>query len=382
MGREGDRAHRGVLLPAGLRRDRGAPRHRGRAAHGRRYEPREPAVGRGRGDDPHRQPRRRRARREPRLPGVLRQRLQRHPGARPVRVGDHDRADRRRARQAARRPPARAPRRDLSAHARRHVRGRPGPGRVRRPRGHDARAAGGVRDLRQLRRGGAPLGAGARGHARGAAQARRAVRPARGGAAIRAPPLRDRRAVGPRPDAGRDVQAAQRLWARQARRAVARERAGVGPGGRRRAERDGGPRRRRGHRAQAPQAAEERRLRARRRRPGLGQPGARLPDGAAAPPHARGDRRAPSGPHPRAARPSARRLAARALGRARRARARRDGRAAPRATAASRERIRSPRSRRPRRSISHVPTGSATWPTSWSAASTTPCSTRAAPSRS
>ncbi len=42
---------------------------------------------------------------------------------------------------------------------------------------------------------------------------------------VRAAAVRDRRALRPRPDAGRDVQAAQRLRARRARRALARPRA-------------------------------------------------------------------------------------------------------------------------------------------------------------
>ena len=59
------------------------------------------------------------------------------------------------------------------------VRLRPRPDRVRRDLGHDERPARRVRDVLELRRGRAPLGPRARGHARGAAQARRAVRPHR-----------------------------------------------------------------------------------------------------------------------------------------------------------------------------------------------------------
>ena len=81
-----------------------------------------------------------------------------------------------------------------------------------------------LRDVLELRRGRAPLGARARGHARGAAQARPAVRPDRERPPLRAAPVRDRRALRPRPDAGRDVQAAKRLRARRARRALARRR--------------------------------------------------------------------------------------------------------------------------------------------------------------
>ena len=74
----------------------------------------------------------------------------------------------------------------------------------------------------ELRRGRPPLRARARRHARGAAQARPAVRPHRARAPLRAAPVRDRRPVRPRADAGRDVQAAQRLRPRRARRALAR----------------------------------------------------------------------------------------------------------------------------------------------------------------
>ena len=65
------------------------------------------------------------------------------------------------------------------------------------------------------------------GHARGAAQARPAFRPDRAGPPLRAAALRARRALGSWPDAGRDVQAAQRLRPRRPRRAVDLERARV-----------------------------------------------------------------------------------------------------------------------------------------------------------
>ena len=76
---------------------------------------------------------------------------------------------------------------------------------------HDDGRAGGLRVLRRLRRGRAPLRPRARRHDGGPAQARPAVRAHRAGAAVRRAPLRDRRALRPRPDAGRDVPAAQRL---------------------------------------------------------------------------------------------------------------------------------------------------------------------------
>ena len=78
------------------------------------------------------------------------------------------------------------------------------------------------------------------------------------------------------------------------------------------------------------EAVQVRRLRARRRGPGLGQPRPRLPDGAAAAAHARGDRGAPSRAAARPARAPARGLGARPLLRARRRRARRRRRSLPR----------------------------------------------------
>ncbi len=57
--------------------------------------------------------------REPRLPGVLRERVQRHARARPVRLGGDARVDRGAAGDPPRRASARPPRRHLSVHARR-----------------------------------------------------------------------------------------------------------------------------------------------------------------------------------------------------------------------------------------------------------------------
>ena len=134
---------------------------------------------------------------------------------------------------------------------------------------------------------------------------------------------------------------------------------------------------------QAGEAAEERRLRPRRRRPRLGQPRPRLPDGGAASSHPRGDRRAPSRADPAPARAPARRLAARALVRARARSC--SGPRGERQLADGRGRGRGPArapSRRPRPATCCAPTASSTSPTSWSAASTTPSSTRAARSRS
>ena len=200
--------------------------------------------------------------------------------------------------------------------------------------------------------------------------------------ALRAASLRDRRPVRSRADAGRDVQAAQRLWPRRARGALAAARRGRRVRRRRRAACDGRARRERGHRDQAEEASEERRLRSRGGGPGLRQSRPDLPDVRAAPADARGDRRAASEADPRTARAPARRLAPRGIARARPARARRVGQ--------SRARARSSRGRRPaRRLLTRAPpstccarTASRTSRTSWSAASTTPSATRAAPSRS
>ena len=129
--------------------------------------------------------------------------------------------------------------------------------------------------------------------------------------------------------------------------------------------------------------AEERRLRPGRRRARLGQPRARLPDGGAPPADARGDRRAAPRARPRAARasrtsagcssapPSTAPVALGASGAHYLAEGRDRGRGPARALLAHRA-----------RSTCCAPTASSTSPTSWSAASTTPSSTRAAPSRS
>ena len=95
------------------------------------------------------------------------------------------------------------------------------PDRLRRPPGHDEGPSRDLRDVLELRRGRPSLGPRAGRHARGAAQARPAVRPDRGGPRLRTAALCARRPLRPRPDAGLDFQAAQRLRARRARRALA-----------------------------------------------------------------------------------------------------------------------------------------------------------------
>ena len=122
--------------------------------------------------------------------------------------------------------------RHLSVPPRCDVRDRSRPDRLRRPHGHDARAASRLRHVLELRRGRAPLRARTGRHSGGAAQARRAVRPNRPRTPLRAATVRDRRALGSRTDARRNVQAAQRVRARRSRRALSRARSG--PEGRRR----------------------------------------------------------------------------------------------------------------------------------------------------
>ncbi len=135
------------------------------------------------------------------------------------------------------------------------------------------------------------------GHARGAAQARPAVRPDRPRPTVRAAPVRDRRPLRPRPDAGRDLQAAQRLRPRRAR-ASARSPGGASTASpaatsrtRWSATRSARPPAR--ARARRRSAGQERRLRPGRRRARVGQPRPRLPDGGEASADAGGDRRAP-----------------------------------------------------------------------------------------
>ena len=130
------------------------------------------------------------------------------------------------------------------------------------------------------------------------------------------------------------------------------------------------------------EAAQERRLRPGRRRARLGQPRARLPDGGAPPADARGDRGAAPAARARPPRAPPRRLAARPLVRARGGRARRPRRPLPRG--------RPRRGRGPARAVlAHRAAAPAAHRRLRArrrhhgrAASTTPSSTRAAPSRS
>ena len=108
LGREGDGDDDDLLGAARLRRDR-APPCGSRAAPRRRREPRQPALGRGRPLHPHGEPDGGGEEGEPRLPGLPRQRLQRHPRLRPPLLGGRARALGLEPRQAARRAAAGAP---------------------------------------------------------------------------------------------------------------------------------------------------------------------------------------------------------------------------------------------------------------------------------
>ena len=93
LGGEGDRDDDDVLGAAGLRGDRAPARDRHRPARRRRRQPRQPALRRGGGRDPHRQPDGRGEAVQSRLPRVPRQRRQRHAHARPLHLGGHPRVD-------------------------------------------------------------------------------------------------------------------------------------------------------------------------------------------------------------------------------------------------------------------------------------------------
>ena len=202
-------------------------------------------------------------------------------------------------------------------------------------------------------------------------------------AALRAAPVRDRRALRPRPDAGRDVQAAQRLRARRARRALARPARtcrGLAGGDE--------------QSAMVQHAVDEATGARRGKRPkndasgrevvvlGSGNLGlVYLMERTHRLTLEEIDERHPELIPALRAHPHIGWLLVRSA-RARRARARRRAACATSTTAASRARTRSRRSRRPRRGTSRARTASATWPTSWSAASTTRRSTRGARSRS
>ena len=361
-----------------------APRDRRRAAGRRRREPRQPALRRGRRDDPHRQPHRGREARQPRLPRVPRQRLQRHARRSCCSCWEIVLES-----TAA----LRAARRDV------------------RPRGH----RGGiyplmrgamcviVRDLivfgvlTDMMRGRPAVYATFSSYDEVAHHS--GLERADTLEALRKLDQQFGRIARARRYAPRPYEIVVLSDHGQTQGATFKQRNGYGLDelverslgqaavvGHRRAAtsstRWSGTRSTRRPAASAKKRAEERRLRPRRRRARLGQPRARLPDGGEAAADARGDRRAPSRAAPGAARAPAHRLAARALRRARRGRARRAAAPTTSTRTASRARTRSRRSRPPRRGTCCARTASRTSPTSWSAASTTRRSTRAARSRS
>ena len=158
---------------------------------------------------------------EPRLPQLLRERVQRHPGAGAVLLRGGPGVGGRDPRHPPRRAAAGPPGRQVPVHQGRDVRGRARPDRARCALGHDARAGRGVCHLLELRRGRPPLRPGAGRHAGGAAQARRAVRADHARMPLRAAALPDRGALRPRSDAGRHLPPAQRLRAGRPRAPLA-----------------------------------------------------------------------------------------------------------------------------------------------------------------
>ena len=200
--REGARGGHGLQPPEGHHRDPAAHQRRQRPAGRRRGEPGQHVLG-GRPPHPPDPQQRHRARAREggsRLLRLLREPLLAHADDR----ADGERHDPREVGVDQRAPPGRAParppRRALSAGARvddrdpaRSRRDGAALGRLRGP-------AGGLLDLRRLRRDRPPLRHRAPGDPAGAGAARPAVPPARAGHRRRAPALRARRALRPRPD--------------------------------------------------------------------------------------------------------------------------------------------------------------------------------------
>ena len=158
-----------------------------------------------------------------------------------------------------------------------------------------------------------------------------------------------------------------------------------GHGGRRgrRAGRDGRARPGRGDRPhETEEEAEERRLRRRRRGARLGQSRPDLPHGGAPPDDARGDRRAPPEAPARAYASTPTSAGCSSAQRPTAQWCSEPGASTISPAARSRAKTHWRTSRRTRRSTSHAPTALRTPRTSSSAASTTPTSTKAAPSRS
>ena len=348
-------------------------------------EPRQPALGRGRGSHSHRQPHGRREAREPGLSRVLRQRVQRHAIARPVRVGGHPRVDGFAPRDPPRRAPERPPRRHLPVPAGRDVRDRPRPDRVRRAHGRDARhARPSTPRSRATTRSHTTRGSSGRTRSKRFASSTSSSAASSARCATRRAPTRSScsRITGRRKE--------RRSSSATATGSTSSSSARSSTGASRRSPTATSRTRWSGSRSARPPAArrsvqearEARRLGQARHRARLGKPRTDLADGGATQAHARGDRRASSAADPGTPRAPARRLAARPVLGARSRRTRSCRRPLPRRR---HRRGRGPArslSLRTRRVICCAPTGSRTWPTSWSAASTTRISKRAVPSRS
>ena len=150
LGREGERQADDVFRAWRLLGDRAAA-HQRFGSPGRRWdEPRESALGRCGGGDPDGESHRRRAEGESRLPGVLRERTQRHAGR-----GALHRRGRHRdlgcsSPAPTRHPAARTPGRDLSARARGDVRVPPRPHRLLGDLGRSPRSSRHLRDALRL----------------------------------------------------------------------------------------------------------------------------------------------------------------------------------------------------------------------------------------
>ena len=209
--------------------DRAGPLRRQRPARPQRLELRQPVLRRrraGRADDERRRP----AQGGPHRRRLLRLLLAARPGDE-----DDDRGDRRDRTRAAGGEPATAPGCRASRRARlgvrpaAHVHHGHHPRRVGAGR-HQRHVRGAGHDLRRharLRRGRPPLRARTGRRAGRAARPRPPGRPHRAHRDVDAAAVQDRRAVRPRPDAGRDLRAAHRPDAGRARRRAVR-RGGLG----------------------------------------------------------------------------------------------------------------------------------------------------------
>ena len=270
----------------------------------------------------------------PGLPGVLRERTQRHAGAGALRGGGRARALGRGAPATARCAAARTPRRNVSVPARGDVRRRPRPDRVLGHLGHASRPSRRLRDALELRRGRAPLGSRAPRHARSAPQARQAARPDRT-RAVATPRARTRSSSSPttgRRRARRSGSATGTGWTTSFATRSRHGRCRRCSEATRTRPRSGSRSRRHGTPSAAPsdERGEAEARRAGRRRARVRQPRPHLPDGGAASPDARGDRGPTSATRHRSSRASPRRFRPRPLRRAWARRARGSGRSVSR----------------------------------------------------